>query len=144
MNVIRMLFLCTGNSCRSQMAEAWARCLKGDLIEPFSAGTAAKRIDPLAVEAMAEAGIDISGHKSKTVADLPAGGFDYVVTLCSDADANCPFFPAKTRVVHRGFDDPPRLAEGENDHEKRMAHYRRVRDEIRDFVMTLPAALDEM
>ncbi|MCU0640380.1 MAG: arsenate reductase, partial [Candidatus Krumholzibacteria bacterium] len=64
--------------------------------------------------------------------------------LCSDADANCPFFPAKTRVVHRGFDDPPRLAAGETDTEKRMDHYRRVRDEIRDFVLTLPEALDTM
>lgn len=141
---IKVLFLCTGNSCRSQMAEGWARRLKGDIIEPFSAGITAKGIDPLAVEAMAEAGVDISGYKSKTVADLPAGGFDYVVTLCSDADENCPFFPAKTRVVHRGFDDPPRLAADETDPQKKMAHYRRVRDEIRDFVTTLPEALDEM
>jgi len=141
---IRVLFLCTGNSCRSQMAEGWARRLKGDLIEPFSAGTAAKGLDPLAVKAMAETGVDISGYKSKTVADLPKVEFDYAVTVCSDADANCPFFPAKTRVVHRGFDDPPRLAAGETDSEKRMAHYRRVRDEIRDFIETLPDALKTM
>ena len=126
------------------MAEGWARRLKGDLIEPFSAGTAAKGLDPLAVKAMAEAGVDISGHRSKAVTDLQGMEFDYVVTVCSDADANCPFFPAKTRVVHRGFDDPPRLAAGETDAEKRMAHYRRVRDEIRDFVVALPEALDTM
>ncbi len=97
------------------MAEGWARRLKGDLIEPFSAGTAAKGLDPLAVKAMAEAVVDISGHRSKAVADLQGMEFDYVVTVCSDADANCPFFPAKTRVLHRGFDDPPRLASGEID-----------------------------
>jgi arsenate reductase len=126
------------------MAEGWARRLKGDLIEPFSAGTVAKGLDPLAVKAMAETGVDISGYKSKTVADLPKVEFDYVVTVCSDADANCPFFPAKTRVVHRGFDDPPRLAAGETETEKKMAHYRRVRDEIRDFMEALPGALKTM
>lgn len=141
---IKILFLCTGNSCRSQMAEALARRLKGDVIEPFSAGTVAKGLDPLAVKAMAETEVDISGYRSKTVADLPKVEFDYVVTLCSDADANCPFFPAKTSVIHRGFDDPPRLAAGETDTEKKMAHYRRVRDEIRDFVLTLPEALKTM
>lgn len=141
---IKILFLCTGNSCRSQMAEGWARRLKGDVIEPLSAGTAAKGLDPLAVKAMAEAGVDISRHRSKAVTDLQGMEFDYVVTVCSDADANCPFFPAKTRVVHRGFDDPPRLAAGETDMEKRMTHYRRVRDEIRDFVSTLPETLDTM
>ena len=104
---LRMLFLCTGNSCRSQMAEAWARNLKGDLLEPYSAGTVPKGVDPRAVKAMAEAGIDIAHQKSKSLADVADMQFDYVITLCDDAQQACPFFPAKTRLLHVGFDDPP-------------------------------------
>ena len=133
---LRVLFLCTGNSCRSQMAEGWARKLKGDEIEAFSAGTVAKGLDPRAVRAMAEAGADISGHKSKTLAELMAAGldFDLVVTVCGAAHESCPIFPGRTRVIHHGFDDPPKLAEGASDEEEAMGHYRRVRDEIRAFV----------
>ncbi len=134
-----ILFLCTGNSCRSQMAEGWAYHLKGDLIEPYSAGITSHGLNPLAVKVMAEAGVDISGHRSKTIADLPRQEFDYVVTLCGHAHETCPYFPGP--VIHRGFADPPRLAAGAKNEEEALIHYRRVRDEIRDFIITLPEAL---
>ena len=139
----KILFLCTGNSCRSQMAEAWARHLKGDVIEPYSAGTQPKGIDLRAAKAMAEVGIDLSGYRSKSVLDLPDIVFDYVITLCDDAQQACPFFPAKTAIIHHGFEDPPKLAESAKDEEEAMAQYRRVRDEIRAYVKTLPGALNE-
>ena len=133
----KILFLCTGNACRSQMAESWTNHLRGDHFEAHSAGTIAKGLDPRAVRAMAEAGIDISKNRSKTMDDLPPVTWDLVITLCGDAHENCPFFPGPTKVMHRGFDDPPRLAEGAVDEEEALGHYRRVRDEIKDFVMTL-------
>ena len=133
----KVLFLCTGNSCRSQMAEGWARHLRGDAITPFSAGIETHGLNPLAVRVMAEAGVDISGHRSKLVADLPEQSFDLVITVCGHADENCPFFPGPTRVVHHGFDDPPKLAAGAKSEEEALGHYRRVRDEIRDFIKTL-------
>jgi arsenate reductase (thioredoxin) len=138
---LKVLFLCTGNSCRSQMAEGWARALKGDRIKAFSAGIETHGLNPRAVKVMAEAGVDISGHRSKTVADLPTGDFDFVVTVCDHAHESCPLFPGKTKVVHLGFDDPPRLAKGAMAEEDALAHYRRVRDEIKAFVETLPEAL---
>jgi arsenate reductase len=141
MKKVRILFLCTGNSCRSQMAEGWARHLKGDVVEVFSAGTVPSRVDPRAIRAMAEAGVDISGQRSKSVMDLGDGEFDYVITLCDDAHQACPFFPAKTAVLHHGFDDPPRLAVGAGSEEEAMSHYRRVRDEIKAYVKTLPESL---
>jgi arsenate reductase len=138
---LKVLFLCTGNSCRSQMAEAFARQLKGDLIEAYSAGTAPKGVDPRAVKAMAEVGINISGYRSKSVAELPGIEFDYVITLCDDAQQACPFFPAKTAIIHHGFEDPPQLAADARDEEEAMVHYRRARDEIRAYVETLPGSL---
>ncbi|MGD9780689.1 MAG: arsenate reductase ArsC [Kiritimatiellia bacterium] len=138
---LKILFLCTGNSCRSQMAEGWTRALKGDRIEAFSAGIETHGLNPRAVQVMAEAGVDISGQRSKTVADLPTKDFDYVVTVCDHAHESCPLFPGKTKVVHVGFDDPPRLAKDAITEEKSLAHYRRVRDEIKAFVETLPDAL---
>ena len=138
---LKILFLCTGNSCRSQMGEAWARQLKGDLIEPYSAGVNPHAIDPRAVKAMAEVGIDISGSDSKSPEDLGDVEFDFVITVCDNAHQTCPVFHANTRVVHVGFDDPPKLAEGIEDEEEAMTHYRRVRDEIKAFVETLPDAL---
>lgn len=137
-----ILFLCTGNSCRSQMAEGWAKHLKGDSIEAYSAGVEPHTLDARAVKAMAEAGVDISGHRSKHVNELPKIEFDYVVTVCGHAHETCPFFPGKTKVVHRGFEDPPFLARGAASEEEAMAHYRRVRDEIRAFVETLPGSLE--
>ena len=141
MSKLKVLFLCTGNSCRSQMAEGWARHLKGDVIEPYSAGIEKDGMNPHAVKVMAEAGVDISEHFSKTPAEIGPVGFDYVVTVCGRADENCPVFPAKTRVVHVGFEDPPKLAKDFPDGEGKLAVYRRVRDEIRRFVETLPGAL---
>jgi arsenate reductase (thioredoxin) len=138
---LKILFLCTGNSCRSQMAEAWTRLLKADLIEAYSAGTEPKGLDPRAVQAMAEAGVDISHQRSKSATELGDIEFDYVITLCSDAQASCPFFPAKTAIIHHAFDDPPELALGAYTEEEAMMHYRRVRDEIRKWIETLPQAL---
>ena len=133
----KVLFLCTGNSCRSQMAEGWARQLRGEDIMPFSAGIEAHGLNPQGVRVMAEAGVDISGQQSKLVADLPEQSFDLVITVCGHADENCPFFPGPTRVVHHGFDDPPKLAAAAKSEEEVLGHYRRVRDEIRDFIKTL-------
>lgn len=139
----RVLFLCTGNACRSQMAEGWARHLRGDVVEPFSAGIEKHGLDPLAVKAMAEVGVDISKHESKTVRELPEKEFDYVVTVCGHAQESCPRFPGKARIVHAGFDDPPRLAREAKSEEEALAHYRRVRDEIRAFVERLPHVPDK-
>ena len=133
----KVLFLCTGNSCRSQMAEGWARQLRGDEITPFSAGIETHGLNPLAIRVMAEAGVDISGQHSKLVTDLQEQEFNLVITVCGHADENCPFFPGPTRVVHHGFDDPPKLAAGAASEEEALTHYRRVRDEIRDFIKTL-------
>lgn len=125
------------------MAEGWARALKGDRIDAFSAGIETHGLNPRAVQVMAEAGVDISGHRSKTLADLPSKDFDYVVTVCDDAHESCPLFPGKTKVVHVGFDDPPRLAKDAKTEAEALAHYRRVRDEIKAFVETLPEGLEE-
>lgn len=139
----KVLFLCTGNSCRSQMAEGWARHLKGDLLEPYSAGIETHGLNPRAVAAMAEAGVDISGHRSTHLDELSDIDFDFVVTVCAHAHESCPVFPRKAKVVHVGFDDPPALARGAATEEEAMKHYRRVRDEIRAFVSTLPGVLSE-
>jgi arsenate reductase len=125
------------------MAEAWTNHLKGDQLDAYSAGVAPKKMDPRAVKAMQEAGIDISGQESKDVDALADKEFDYVVTLCDHARESCPFFPAKTRLVHRGFEDPPQLALNAENEQEAMSHYRRVRDEIRGFVETLPQSLGE-
>jgi len=140
---LRILFLCTGNACRSQMAEGWARHLKGDVLEPYSAGIETHGLDPRAVQVMAEAGVDISGHRSKLIDDLAGVVFDAVVTVCDRAREACPIFPGRTRRMHAGFDDPPHLAEGAKTEEEALAPYRRVRDAIRAFVETLPEGLGE-
>jgi arsenate reductase len=140
-NKLRILYLCTGNSCRSQMAEAFTLHLKGDQIEALSAGVAPKGIDPRAAKAMSEAGIDISSQDSKSVDQIINQKFDYVVTLCDNAQRTCPSFPGTTRVIHTGFDDPPKLAATARDEQEAMLHYRRVRDEIKAFVESLPESL---
>jgi arsenate reductase len=142
-NKTTILFLCTGNSCRSQMAEGWARMLKSDSIEPYSAGIETHGLNPDAVRVMAEAGVDIAGHRSKNVTDLRDVAFDYVVTVCGHAHEHCPVFLGKAKVVHVGFDDPPRLAAEARTEEERLAPYRRVRDEIQEFVLGLPESLQE-
>jgi arsenate reductase len=138
---LRVLFLCTGNSCRSQMAEGWARHLKDDVIEAYSAGIATHGLNPRAVQVMAEAGVDIANQRSKHVDELKGIPFDYVVTVCGHAHETCPVFPGTARVVHVGFDDPPALARTAKTDEEALAHYRRVRDEIRAFVGQLPEIL---
>ncbi len=135
---IRILFLCTGNSCRSQMAEGWARRLKGDVIEPHSAGIEVHGLNPNAVKVMKEAGVDISSYRSKHLDELPDTTFDYVVTVCDQAEKNCPFFPGAVRRIHVGFDDPPRLARNAKTEEEALSYYRCVRDQIRAFVEQLP------
>lgn len=138
---LKVLFLCTGNSCRSQMAEGWARHLIGDVIEPYSAGIEKHGLNPHAVKVMAEAGVDISKQYSKTLAELGSVQFDYVVTVCGDANENCPVFPGQTRVVHVGFEDPPKLTNELPDGERKLAVYRRVSDDIRAFIEEMPQAL---
>jgi len=139
---VSVLFLCAGNSCRSQMAEGWARHLRGGTLEPHSAGLQRRGLDPHAVKVMAEAGVDISRQRSKTLAELGPLQFDYVITLCNEANEQCPVFPGKAKVLHAGFDDPPSLAPDTPDGEAKLEVYRRVRDEIRRFIETLPAALE--
>ncbi len=139
---LKVLFLCTGNSCRSQMAEGWARALKGDVLEAYSAGIETHGLNPNAVKVMAEAGVDISRHQSKTAAALRDVAFDYVVTVCGHANETCPaWLGSKTKVVHVGFDDPPALAKSAMTEQEALNHYRRVRDEIAAFMRTLPEAL---
>lgn len=140
---LKVLFLCTGNSCRSQMAEGWARQLKSEWMEAYSAGTAPQGLNPKAVRAMAEAGVDISGQRSKSVEELEGVEFDAVITVCGEADRACPRFSGDVKVIHAGFDDPPRLEAGARSEEEALGHYRRVRDEIRAFVEKLPEALME-
>jgi arsenate reductase (thioredoxin) len=143
---LKVLFLCTGNSCRSQMAEGWTRALKTDAIEAYSAGIETHGLNPSAVKVMAEAGVDISRHQSKRVDDLKDVDFDYVVTVCGHARETCPMWlGGQAKVIHVGFDDPPALArelaaQGAGETEQLDA-YRRVRDEIRAFVEQLPGAI---
>jgi arsenate reductase len=140
---IQILFLCTGNSCRSQMAEGWARHLKGDIIEAYSAGVEKHGLNELAVRVMAEEGVDISGHTSKLVNELPIKEFDYVITVCSNAHESCPLFSGEARVVHKSFDDPPRLAAGVKTGEEALNCYRKVRDEIKEYIIKLPEVLTQ-
>jgi arsenate reductase len=138
---LKVLFLCTGNSCRSQMAEGWTRRLKGDMLEHYSAGMETHGLSPNAVKVMAEAGVDISRQRSKHVDELKNIQFNYVVTVCDQAHESCPLFPGRTQVIHVSFDDPPQLAKQAKDEQEALSHYRRVRDEIRAFIETLPDGL---
>jgi arsenate reductase len=133
----KVLFLCTGNSCRSQMAEGWARSLRPDAMESYSAGTDPHGMNSAAVRVMAEAGVDIANHWSKHVDELKAVPFDYVITVCDSANEACPVLPGRAKRIHVGFDDPPRLAKEAATEEDALRHYRRVRDEIRSFIETL-------
>ena len=140
---LKILFLCTGNTCRSQMAEGLTRHLKSDLIEPYSAGVDPGAMNARAVKSMAEIGIDISGGFPKTIESLGHIAFDYVITLCDQANESCPLFSGKTKRLHWGFEDPPKQAENAATEEEAMGHYRRVRDEIRAFVEKLPNVLND-
>lgn len=138
---LKILFLCTGNSCRSQMAEGWVRQLKAEVIEPYSAGIEKHGVNPHAVKVMAEVGADLAQPYSKTVDELTDIEFDYVVTVCGHANEHCPAFPGQT-VVHVGFTDPPTVTKHLPDGEEKLAVYRRVRDQIREFVEALPDSLN--
>jgi len=141
MEKLKILFLCTGNSCRSQMAEGWTSLLKGDIIKPFSAGIETHGVNSFAVQVMAEAGVDISRQYSKLVDEFIDKEFDYVITLCDHARETCAFFPGKSKMFHKGFDDPVKLAENVKNEEEALSHYRRIRDKIREFVEKLPDIL---
>jgi len=140
---LKYLFLCTGNSCRSQMAEAWTRHLKDDVIEAYSAGIETHGLNPDAVKVMAEVGVDMSGHKCQTIEDFNDVRFDVVVTVCDHARENCPLFPGSCKLVHVGFSDPPQMANELAEHgasaQLQLDCYRRVRDEIKTYVETLSA-----
>ena len=141
---IKVLFLCTGNSCRSQIAEGWARYLHGDVLEPYSAGIEVHGMNRNAVKVMEEAGMDIASHRSKHLEDIQDIPFDVIITVCDHAHETCPFFPGTAKRIHAGFDDPPRLAQSINDPEKKLDCYRKVRDEIRDFIVQLPDVIENM
>jgi arsenate reductase len=141
---LKILFLCTGNSCRSQMAEGWAKKLLAKKVEAWSAGVATHGMNEWAIRVMDEAGVDISDHDSKLVDDLLEIDFDYVITVCDHARQSCPVFPGKAVLVHRSFDDPPRLAKSARTDEGVLEIYRRVRDEIRIFVVNLPEVLQDL
>ncbi len=136
---LNILFLCTANSCRSQMAEGWAEKLKSDCIDAYSAGTNPGVVSSRATEVMRETGVDITHHCSKHIDDLAGIDFDYVITLCGNANENCPVFPGKTKVIHRGFEDP---ASRIGTQKQIMDEFRKIRDQIREFVETLPESLD--
>ena len=138
----RVLILCTGNSCRSQMAEGWGRSIWGDRFDFFSAGVEKKGLNPKAVLVMKEAGVDISTHTSKLISELSEKEFDYVITVCSNAAERCPVFPSKVKRIHHEFDDPPKMEATSTTEEEKLANYRRVRDEIRSFMNKLPEVLE--
>lgn len=137
---LRVLFLCTGNSCRSQMAEAWAKALKAKELTVASAGVERHGMNPWVAQVMLEAGVDISGQWSKLVSDLDSLQFDYVITLCGHAQETCPRFPGQATLVHQGFDDPASLAK-DQPKDQALAQYQRIRDEIKEWVLTLPHSL---
>ena len=144
---ISVLFLCTGNSCRSQMAEGWTRALKSDSIIAYSAGVETHGLNPNAVQVMKEAGIDITGQRSKNISEFKDVHIDYVVAVCDHAVKTCPVFPQDCKVIRKLFNDPPKMAKesaarGESA-EKQLDCYRAVRDQIRDFVKTLPESLNK-
>ena len=138
---LRVLFLCTGNACRSQMAEGLCRHIQGDRLEAYSAGIETHGLNPLAVKVMQEIGIDISGHRSKTLEELSDVSLDAVITVCGHAHETCPVFPGSARIIHQGFDDPPKCAANAANEAETLVHYRRVRDEIRDWIEILPETL---
>ena len=137
-----IMFLCTGNSCRSQIAEGWARKYWGNEFNVYSAGTKKHGMNQRAMRVMKEAGVDISTHSSKTVDELPKVTFDYVVTVCDHAHENCPYFPGG-KIVHVGFQDPPALTKEMKDEEEILAVYRRVRDEIESFIKDMKKILEK-
>ena len=144
---IKILYLCTGNSCRSQMAEGWTRHLKSNQIEAFSAGIETHGLNPHMVKVMDEAGVDVSNQKSENIRDFAEHDLDVVITVCGHAHETCPVFPANCKVVHTGFPDPPKMAKelakkGATE-EEQLDCYRSVRDKIKEYILTLPESLIE-
>ena len=137
-----LLFLCTGNSCRSQMAEGWGKVLLSSQFNIYSAGIEKHGLNPNAVKVMKEQGVDISSHYSKTLDDLKDLHFDVVVTVCGHADETCPVFPGNTRKIYHGFDDPPKLAADAQTEEERLLPYRRVCGEIKSFIQHIDSFLN--
>ncbi|MCK5564757.1 MAG: arsenate reductase ArsC [Planctomycetes bacterium] len=138
---LKILFLCTGNSCRSQMAEGWTKYLKSDSIEAYSAGVETHGLNEIAVKVMAEAGVDISSHRSQHIDEFKDVHLDYVITVCGHANEYCPVFAGKTKVVHVGFADPPALAENAATEQETFDCYRKVRGQIKEFFEKLPELL---
>lgn len=143
---LNILFLCTGNSCRSQMAEGWARFLKGDQFDFYSAGIETHGLNPNAVKVMAEVGVDISKHQSQNINDFKETKLDFVITVCGHAHETCPVFSGDCKVIHVGFEDPPKMAKelaaNGGTEEEQLDCYRKVRDEIKDYINTLPSSLN--
>ncbi len=137
---IKVLFLCTGNACRSQMAEGWTRHLKSDVIEAYSAGVWPAGVSSRAIQVMAEAGVDISSQTSDHVDDFKTIDFDYVITLCDNAREQCPVFSSNARLIHKAFEDPT-LVMGSSD--VILAAFRQTRDLIRAFIESLPESLED-
>ena len=135
----KVLILCTGNSARSQMAEGLLRHDAGERFRVESAGTKPGQVRPEAIKVMNELGIDISSHRSKSVDEFAGEDFDYVLTVCDNAKESCPVYPGHTRRIHHNFEDPA-VAKGSE--EKRLAVFRRVRDEIRDYLRVFPPAYE--
>lgn len=137
----QLLFLCTGNSCRSQMAEGWARELLGGSFSVESAGVEIHGMNQNAVRVMAEVGIDLQLQRSQHIDEFDLKKFDYIVTVCDHAHESCPVVPAECRILHKSFDDPPRLAGMAATEEEKIECYRKVRDQIRAFIVELPKIL---
>jgi arsenate reductase len=135
-----VLFLCTGNSCRSQMAEGFAKKFWGEDFTIYSAGTKKHGMNPRAVKVMEEVGIDMSTHFSKDIFDLPPIIFDFVFTVCDHAHENCPYLPG-AKMIHMGFQDPPALTKDFSNEEETLSVYRRVRDEIESFIKNFKSEL---
>ena len=138
-----ILFLCTGNSCRSQMAHGFANSLLSDEFVSYSAGIESHGLNPSAVKVMDEVVIDISGHQSQTLSELPSKEFDYVVAVCEHAAKNCPTFLGDATVLTHQFDDPPKLALSASTPEEALSHYRSVRDDIKHWIGSLPSQLSQ-
>jgi arsenate reductase len=138
-----ILFLCTGNSCRSQMAEAFMNKYHSGKFISYSAGTNPSGVNRRAAEVMKEKGIDISSNASKHIDELPVDATDFVLTVCDHAKENCPFFPARKKSLHHSFDDPPALEKDSEKEEEKLQHYRRVRDEIEEYIKDLPEKLSQ-
>ncbi len=137
-----ILFLCTGNSCRSQMAHGFASSMLAEHFISYSAGIESHGLNPLAVMVMDEIGIDISHHQSQTLIEFDTSQFDYVFAVCEHAANNCPSFSSQTNVITHQFDDPPKLAKQAKSQEEALSYYRHVRDEIRDWITTLPTLVN--